>query len=161
MLETVSQWSDFNVAMAGASAALAGLVIVAASVNIQKIVSAGTLTARLAAAIATLVLALVVSAVGLVPGIDLLWYGLVTIVVALGAAWFQAHATRVVMRDPQQRARVAKSALGILPIAAYLAAGSMMAQGLTGELMLAAAGCLVAIVSAILVSWIVLVEVLR
>jgi hypothetical protein len=119
MLETVSRWSDFNVAMAGASAALAGLVIVAASVNIQKIVSAGTLTARLAAAIATLVLALVVSAVGLVPGIDLLWYGLVTIVVALGAAWFQAHATRVVMRDPQQRARVAKSALGILPIAAY------------------------------------------
>jgi hypothetical protein len=161
MLETVSRWSDFNVAMAGASAALAGLVIVAASVNIQKIVSAGTLTARLAAAIATLVLALVVSAVGLVPGIDLLWYGLVTIVVALGAAWFQAHATRVVMRDPQQRARVAKSALGILPIAAYLAAGSMMAQGLTGGLMLAAAGCLVAIVSAILVSWIVLVEVLR
>lgn len=72
-VEAVAQWSDFNVAMVGASAALAGLVIVAASVNIRKIVEATTLTSRLAAAISALVLALVVSAVGLMPDIDLVW----------------------------------------------------------------------------------------
>lgn len=163
MTEVVSQWNDFNVAMAGASAALAGLVIVAASVNIREIVAAGTLTARLAAAIATLVLALVVSAVGLIPGVGLLGYGAITIVATVGAAWFQAHATLVILRDPepQQRARIPKSVLGALPIAAYLTAGLMMLGGLPNGLLLAAVGCLVAIVSAILVSWIALVEVLR
>ena len=41
----IEQWSEFNVAMAGATAALAGLVIVAASVNIGEIVKSRTLTA--------------------------------------------------------------------------------------------------------------------
>ncbi len=41
-----------------ATAALAGLVIVASSVNIAEIVKAATITARLGAAIASLVLAL-------------------------------------------------------------------------------------------------------
>lgn len=40
-MEHLEAWHDFNVAMAGATAALAGLVIVAASVNIDKIVKAG------------------------------------------------------------------------------------------------------------------------
>lgn len=159
----LSQWSDFNVAMAGASAALAGLVIVAASVNIDKIVKAGTLTARLAAAIATLVLALVVSAACLVPGINLLSYGLVVLAATAGAGWFQVHATWAIMRDPSpaQQSRILKSILGLLPIAIYLAAGTMMVGDQPGGLLLAAAGCLLALVSAILVSWIVLVEVLR
>lgn len=163
MADMLSQWSEFNVAMAGASAALAGLVIVAASVNIDKIVRAGSLTARLAAAIAALVLALVVSATGLIPGIDPLSYGIVTMVAAAGAGWFQMHATWIIVRapDPAQHARVPTSILGFLPIVAYFAAGIMIVGGQPTGLLLAAAGCLLAIVSAILVSWIVLVEVLR
>ncbi|MGJ0389697.1 hypothetical protein [Microbacterium sp. CGR1] len=77
----IEDWSEFNVAMAGATAALAGLVIVAASVNIGEIVKSRTLTARLLAGIAALLLA--VSALGLVPGIDGLWLGSVTLVAAL------------------------------------------------------------------------------
>lgn len=163
MADVLAQWSNFNVAMAGASAALAGLVIVAASVNIDKIVRAGTLTARLAAAIATLVLALVASAAGLIPAITPLSYGLVIVVAAVGAGWFQVHATRIIMRDPDpaQRARIPKSILGLLPVAAYLTSAIMMLAGQPSSLLFAAAGCLLAIVSAILVSWIVLVEVLR
>ena len=53
--------------MLGATAALAGLVIVAASVNITVIIAAPALTSRLASAIAGLVLAIVVCAVGLIP----------------------------------------------------------------------------------------------
>lgn len=63
--------------------------------------------------------------------------------------------------DPAQHSRTPKSILGLLPIAAYLVSGIMMLAGQPSSLLLAAAGCLLAIVSAILVSWIVLVEVLR
>ena len=163
MADMLAEWNDFNVAMAGANAALAGLVIVAASVNIDKIVRAGTLTARLAAAIAALVLALVVSAAGLIPGINLLSYGLVVLAATAGAGWFQVHATWIIMRDPDpaQHARIYKSILGFLPIGAYLASGIMMVGSQPSSLLLAAAGCLLAIVSALLISWIVLVEVLR
>ncbi len=163
MTSALAEWSEFNVAMAGASAALAGLVIVAASVNIDKIIRARTLTARLGAAIASLVLALVASAVGLMPELDLTWYGTIVLVSTVAAGVFQVHATRVIMRDPEpaQRGRLGKSVLGFLPVAGYVAAGVALIVGSSTGLVLAAAGCLLAIIAAILVSWVVLVEVLR
>jgi len=159
----LEQWTEFNVAMLGATAALAGLVIVAASVNIREIITSGTLTPRLAAGISALVLALIVSGLALVPGIDLVWLGVLIIVATAFAGAFQLNATRVIVRDPatEDRARVAKAVVGFLPIAAYLSAGALLVAGQPGGLMLAAAGALLAIVSAILISWIVLVEVLR
>ncbi|MGP6170786.1 hypothetical protein ACTU6V_06210 [Microbacterium sp. A204] len=163
MITALAEWSEFNVAMAGASAALAGLVIVAASVNIDKIIHAGTLTARLGAAIASLVLALVASGAALIPRLDLLGYGIVVLACTLIAGAFQVHAMRVIMRDtaPEQRARVVKSVLGYLPIVAYLSGAVLLIAGVSSGLVLVAAGCLLAIVSAIVVSWVVLVEVLR
>ncbi|GGD64137.1 hypothetical protein [Microbacterium murale] len=159
----IAQWSEFNVAMAGATAALAGLVIVAASVNIAEIVKSRTLTARLLAGIAALVLALAVSALGLVPDLDLAWYGGLIIVVTLLAAAFQVNVTRLIARDPDpaDRARPLKYLIGFLPLAAYVVAGVMVWAGHPSGLHLAAAGCLLAIVSAIVVSWVALVEVLR
>lgn len=156
-------WSEFNVAMAGATAALAGLVIVAASVNIERIVRTATLTSRLAAAIAALLLALVVSGTALIPGVEPIAYGAVILGSTLAAAWFQVHATRVIIRDPEpaQHARFAKSVVGFLPILAYAAAGIAVLGGHPSGLALTAAGCLIAIVAAVLISWIVLVEVLR
>ncbi|MGC5171470.1 hypothetical protein ACLQ2Q_12545 [Microbacterium sp. DT81.1] len=159
----LEQWTDFNVAMLGATAALAGLVIVAASVNIREIITSGTLTPRLAAGISALVLALIVSGMALVPEIDPVWFGGLIIFATAVAGAFQLNATRVIARDPatEDRARVAKSVAGFLPIAAYLAAGVLLVVGQPGGLIMAAAGALLAIVSAILISWIVLVEVLR
>ena len=159
----IAQWSNFNVAMTGSSAALAGPVIVAASVNIGTIIRVGTLTARLAAAVAALVLTLVVSAAGLIPGISSVAYGLVILIAAAGAGVFQAHAAWIMLRDPDQsqRDRISKAALGFVPVAAYLVSGVMMVSSHPTGLILAAAGGILAIVSGILVSWIVLVEVLR
>jgi hypothetical protein len=76
-------------AMLGATAALAGLLIVAASVNIAKIIAAETLTARLAAAIATLVLAILTSGIALIPHIALDLFGALVLLVAAGAPVFR------------------------------------------------------------------------
>src|SRR5690349_24604859 len=113
-MEQIHEWSEFNVAMVGATAALAGLVIVAASVNIGDIIKELSLTARLAAGIAGLVLALAGSAVGLIPDIDAVGYGVVMVVLALGGGAFSAQASRRIFqnRHPENRLKGAKSALG-------------------------------------------------
>ncbi|MGN8551324.1 UNVERIFIED_CONTAM: hypothetical protein OHV15_01910 [Microbacterium sp. SLM126] len=162
-MDGIAQWTDFNVAMVGATAALAGLVIVAASVNIAEIVTSRTLTSRLAAAIAALVLAIVVSAVGLVPDVSPLWYGVAVLLATATAAIFQVHATSVIYRDPtpEDRARLLKAMLGFAPIVCYAVAGAMLFVGHPTGLAVAAVGAIIAIVSAIVVSWIALVEVLR
>jgi hypothetical protein len=163
-MDALEAWSEFNVAMVGATAALAGLVIVAASVNIARIVTESSLTARLSGGIAGLVLALTASAIGLVPGITAATYGTTTIVLALLAAAFAASAARHIFgnRHPQNRLKLAKSTLGFLPAAAYLLGGVLLVAGAASAGLAAfAVGSIVAIVTALVVSWIVLVEVLR
>ncbi|WP_243074006.1 hypothetical protein [Microbacterium sp. SS28] len=162
-MDQLASWSEFNIAMAGAAAALAGLVIVAASVNITQVVKARSVTARLAAGIATLVLAITASGLGLVPEISMAWYGAVLTVATLVAAVFQVHAARVVFgdRDHRNRQRFLKGSVGGLPLLAYLAAGVLVLVGHPAGLVFAAVGCLAAIATAIIISWVALVEVLR
>lgn len=162
-MEQIEAWSEFNVAMVGATAALGGLVIVAASVNIGDIIKASSLTARLAAGISGLVLALIGSAIGLMPQVGPVPYGVAMILIALGAGVFQVQATRRIFenRDPQNRLRGLKSAVGFLSPLAYVIGGAVLITGQSVGLAWFAAGSIIAIVAALLVSWIVLVEVLR
>ncbi|WOQ70230.1 hypothetical protein RYJ27_03190 [Microbacterium limosum] len=106
-------WNEFNLGILGATAALAGLVIVAASVNIAKIVASRSLTARLGAGIATLVLAITASALAMFPEITLVAYGAAVLASALIAMMFDAHAARAILQntvpatgsvDPRRRA---------------------------------------------------------
>lgn len=162
-MEQLEAWHDFNVAMVGATAALAGLVIVAASVNIADIIKAASLTARLAAGIATLVLALGVSALGLVPDLPALAYGACALVLAIGCGVFQAEATRRIYEntDPGNTWKLGKAVLGFIPPLLYAAGAALLLAGLPSGLLLFAFGAIVAITAALLVSWVVLVEVLR
>ena len=162
-MEQIETWSDFNVAMVGATAALAGLVIVAASVNIGDIIKEASLTARLAAGISGLVLALIGSAIGLIPEVGPVLYGVAMIVIALGAGVFQVQATRRIFENqhPANRMRWLKSAVGFLAPLDYLIGGALLAADQPAGLAWFAVGSIVAIGAALLVSWIVLVEVLR
>lgn len=162
-MELIEAWSEFNVAMVGATAALAGLVIVAASVNIGDIIKADSLTARLAAGIAGLVLALSGSAVGLIPGLDAAAYGITMIVLAIGAGVFPAQAARQIYRNrhPANRLRAGKSVVGFAAPIAYLVGGALLVAQQPSGLVWFAVGCIIAVIAALLISWIVLVEVLR
>lgn len=115
MTDALQAWSEFHVAMLGATAALAGLLIVAASVNIAKIIAAETLTARLAAAIATLVLAILTSGIALIPHIALDLFGALVLLVAAGATGFQVHAALSLRRDRGNGSPLLRAALGFLP----------------------------------------------
>ncbi|MCT9820984.1 hypothetical protein N3K63_11905 [Microbacterium sp. W1N] len=162
-MDALESWHEFDVAMLGATAALAGLVIVAASVNIEVIIKAPALTARLASAIAGLVLAIVVCAVGLIPGLDAVTFGVIVIVAAALTAAFAVDASVRIFqnRHPANRLRAGKAAVSFLTPVVYLVGGVLLASGSTSGLVWLAAGAIAAIVAALFVSWVVLVEVLR
>ena len=62
------EWKDLFVAMAGASAALAGLLFVAISINVDRIVKFEGLPERGLEALGLLLTVLIVSTAGLMPG---------------------------------------------------------------------------------------------
>ena len=163
MTEVLEPWTDFNVAMAGATGALAGLAIVAASVNIGDIVKDDSLTSRLASGVATLVLALIVSAVGLIPGLSLTGYGIVVLVATLIAGGFHGVAARRIFqnKDPRNRLPPVKAGVGFVPLVSYLAGAMLLLSDNASGLTYLAVASILAIISALLVSWVVLVEVLR
>ncbi|GAA1938592.1 hypothetical protein GCM10009775_33450 [Microbacterium aoyamense] len=156
-------WHDFNVALMGAVAALAGLLIVASSVNIAEIVKAPAVASRLAAGLAGLVLAIVACALGLIPGIPPLAYGAGVILAAVGAAIIQWRATQRIYgnADPANRWKAGKAALGFVSPLAYLAGGVLLVVGMPSGLVAFAIGAIASIVAGILISWIALVEILR
>ena len=165
MEAALQSWSDFNVAMVGATAALAGLVIVAGSVNITRIVESGStgLIGRLASSIASLVLALIASGLGLLPGITEGWFGGFLVAVSAVSLVFQIYVARMVLTDKHAGAefRKVKAGLVLVPSLAYLVSGVAVLVGHPSGLYLAALGCAFAIIVALLTSWVALVEVLR
>jgi len=85
-MDDLGQWTDLFVAVAGAFAALAGLVTVAISANIREILRFNWLPSRAAATIGVLVLILVVSIAGLIKPQSIAWLGIKTIAFA-AVAW--------------------------------------------------------------------------
>lgn len=163
-MDAVASWHEFNVAIVGAAAALAGLVIVAASVNIGDIVKAVSLTSRLAAGIGGLVLAITASAVGLIPAITPVAYGVTMLVVGAIFTVFPAQAARRIFENhaPENVARPLKALVGFVAPLAYLIGSILLIAGLPAAgLVVFAAGSVLAIMAALLISWVVLVEVLR
>ncbi len=89
-----SEWNDLFVATAGASAALAGLVFVAVSINIERILSYRGLPERaLETSCSCCLGALLVSIVGLIPAQSHVALGLELLVVSLAIG-------AIVMRRP-------------------------------------------------------------
>src|ERR1700728_1510044 len=68
MDETAIAWANFFVAEVGAAAALSGLIIVAISINLQRILSFPQLPGRAAEMLIMLLGALLACSFGLIPG---------------------------------------------------------------------------------------------
>ena len=90
MESVAAEWSELFVAGAGASAALAGLVFVAVSINLDRILALDGVTNLALCTLALLIGVLITSLFGLIPnqgakglGIELLvWSGLLLVLVA-------------------------------------------------------------------------------
>jgi modulator of FtsH protease len=159
------RWTDLFVASAGASAALTGLVFVAVSINIERILRYPGLPERALQTILLLLSLVVVSIFALVPGQSLTTLGVELTgasLAYLGAVIFLFRASRRASFASGEEYHPFSQLVTSMPGALlFLASGaSVMAEG-GGGLYLTLAGLILALVGTVLNAWVLLVEILR
>jgi len=161
-----SEWTDLFVAAAGASAALAGLVFVAVSINLDRIIGEAGLPDRALETLLLLVAVLLVSVVGLIPGqssgalgTELLLVSLTIFVVIVRLPTI-GMATGSNFAPPRSWiwTRWGLRLLGTVPF--VIGAASVLLET-GGGLYWIVAGIVFAIVGGVANAWVLLVEILR
>lgn len=159
---TVDAWESFFVATVGAGAALAGLIIVAMSVNVATIITIKSMPSRAGATIASLLLIVIVGATGLIPGISSTAFGGVTIAFTAVVAALYWRTSVIGFKNPHGhlRAHVLRAVLSAFQLLPMLI-GGVLAFGTWESLYWVAAGFLLIFAGATLNAWVLLVEILR
>jgi modulator of FtsH protease len=155
-------WENFFVAEVGAAAALSGLLFVAVSINLARILAIPHLPERAGETLLLLLGVLAVATFGLIPGQTARALGLE--VLGAGAlAWM--HTVRMQLRayrDAEARqwlaGRVAGTQLATLP---FVVSGALLATGHASGLYWMVPGVLASFGASILNAWVLLVEILR
>ncbi|MCB0870023.1 MAG: hypothetical protein KDB52_04250 [Solirubrobacterales bacterium] len=159
----VSEWSDLFVAAAGATAALAGLVFVAISINIERILQLDGVPEMGMVTLLMLIGVLVVSLFGLIPGQSEKTFGVeVLIQTGIWSLFIALLVKRSVagLGDGAGRlpSRVVLPLFGTVP---YLVGAVLLIAGSETGMYWVFAGMLGAIIAAVMNAWILLVEILR
>jgi hypothetical protein len=159
----ISEWHDLFIAEAGAAAALAGLLFVAVSINLKQILAFPVLPARAAAVLATLIVALVVSTLALVPSQGRHVLG-VELLLACGPVWLFMLISRLqIGRSEHQKDSEYALELTLmnLAIAPFVVAGASLIIGHGGGLYWAVPALVFVFISAADNAWVLLVEIMR
>jgi len=158
-------WADFFVAEVGASAALAGFVIVAISINLNQIIAYPTLPGRAAETLVAPTGVLVVSSYMLVPGQPLA--ALVTeLFVTGGVMWLmpviiQFRTYRAGDKEAPRRSLVVRCVLSLLSSVPILIAAALMLKGDPNAIAWVVPGIIVSLVATVINAWVLLVEIVR
>jgi hypothetical protein len=159
-----ADWGNFLVAVAGAAAALTGLIFVAISINLTRILEFPGVSIRASEALAVLMEALLISLAALAPNQPR--YALAIEILAVGiAVWLMITAGHVRtvslgLRVPRGifAFRVVVYQLAMLP---FLVAGVALLLGWRGAMLWLLPGCLFSFVAAIQGAWVLLIEIVR
>jgi hypothetical protein len=159
----IQGWESFFVAEAGAAAALAGLLFVALSINLTRILSFPGLSGRAAEAILILFFVLTITSLGLVPGQSVNLFGAEILVLSGGGTFYLLVLQILDARKPQQRGywimtRFATTTVATVPL--IIAGISLLARA-GGGLYWLVAGIVLSFAAALLDAWVLMVEILR
>ena len=163
MILPLAEWTDVYVASAGAAAALAGLVFVAVSINVEQILSFPGVPERGLVTVMVLLGVVVASLFGLHPdqSVEALGAELLAVGVVLTAAALVLP-IRSRPRDGTESHLVSALALGLVGSVPYVVAGVLLLSGqaASGREWLFAA-IVSAIVAGVLNAWVLLIEIRR
>jgi hypothetical protein len=161
---SIAAWESFAVALAGVCAVLAGLVFLAVSINIGRILRVRGLAGRAGESVILFISALCQCAFVLIPhqpvtalGAELLGAGLVTLGIL---AAILLPALRIPTRQPRSWTITRVVIQQAVAVPAILAGCSLLGW-IAGGLYWLAAGVLCAVIAATANAWILLVEVVR
>ena len=163
-MEEAGHWSDFFVAEVGASAALAGLVVVAISINLQRILAVTVLPGRAAETLFMLVCAMLICSAGLIPGQPPGLYGIETL--ALGAALCTVSITTqlrtlTLMKGAPVHWWAMRVVVSLIVIVPLLAGGALLCSGRAEGMYWIAGDVLALLAAGVFNSWVLLIEILR
>jgi hypothetical protein len=163
-VEEIPEWEGFAVALGGASAVLAGLVFVAVSVNIERLLRVPGLPGRAGESVILFISVLSLCGFVLVPGQSLGALGLELLITGL-ITWMILNT--VIVADGRRPSRQPPSwrvtrflAVSASTLPAIAAGGSLLGWW-GGGLYWLVAGVLASIVTATANAWVLLVEVVR
>jgi hypothetical protein len=157
-------WTDFAVAVAGAAAALSGLLFVAVSINLNRILAYSNLPARAAQTLIMLVTPLVVSLLVLIPGQRRAALGIELLIAAILVAAALARLSRPSTRSVEEGRRgylIGRVGPSAILVGLLLVAGATLLARAGGGLYWLAPAVIVAILSGLANAWVLLVEILR
>ena len=158
-----AEWHDLFVAIAGAAAALAGLLFVAVSINLQGIVKFTTLRMRAVETLSVMIGLLLLAVIMLVPGQSRTVLGIALLALGLGLALLLLPRRLAIKRNPAEPLSwlltpIAVVSLGSLPM---VAAGISVLAGGGGGLYWLVPEIVLGFVGSIINAWILLVEIHR
>ncbi len=156
-----SEWTDFFVASARASAALTGLVFVAVSINIDRILALPGVPERALETVLTLLGVVLVSLVALLPGVSIEALGALLLLLSLtliAVAIQIDHSTPAGGDGQPHTSRHLLRAMATIPV---LMGGVSLLTETGGGLYWIAAAVLLATLAAVINAWVLLVEILR
>lgn len=160
-LYDTAEWHELFVASAGAAAALAGLVFVAVSINVERIIALRGLPERALQTILLLLAAVVVSILGLVPQ-STTWLAVELLAAALALGVGIAITGRRAFDTGGNLGWLASRLVVVLPgCVFYLVGAGSLLVGWGGGLAWVVLGLTGGMVGAVGNAWILLVEILR